>query len=222
VIDDKTWEYPTNGVLDYTQGDLRTSPSGGYGRGKLPLSGESMSVWPFYVRPTYWLLPYGQTGWVQLELPQETTVSLVRLLNTSNAGLNDYATVRYRVELRNASGRMVARRAGAFGKRFDRPFRQAFKYPKLFASYGGTFKGMLEPGVPVPFGDGWRDVAFGPVKARFVRVYVDSLWAVGGGLNEIQVYSASARRRGAQKAGRRPPSAGARKPAPASGNRTPS
>lgn len=190
VIDNRTWEYPTGGTLDYRQGDLRTSPSGGYGRGKLPLSGESMSVWPFYVRPTYWLLPFGQAGWVLLELPEETSVSLVRLLNTSNAGLNDYATMRYRVELRDASGKAVARREGTFGKRFDRPFRQAFRYPELFASYGDTFKGMLEPGVPVPFGDGWRDIAFEPVKARFVRVYVDSFWAIGGGLNEIQVYSA--------------------------------
>jgi len=195
VIDNKTWEYPTGGTLDYRQGDLRTTPSGGYGRGKLPLSGETMSVWPFYVRPTYWLLPFAQAGWVQLELPEEKSVSLVRLLNTSNAGLNDYATTRYRVELRDGSGKTVARREGAFGKRFDRPFQQAFKYPEFFASYGDTFQGMLEPGVPVPFGDGWHDVAFEPVKARFVKVYVDSYWAVGGGLNEIQVYSAAASRR---------------------------
>ena len=44
VIDTKTWEYPTNGVLDCTQGDLRTSPSGGYRRGKLPLNGENTTV----------------------------------------------------------------------------------------------------------------------------------------------------------------------------------
>lgn len=191
VIDNETWEYPTNGLLDYTQGDLETSPSGGYGRGRLPLSGENMSVWPFYVRPTYWLLPYEKAGWVQLELPRETTVSLVRLLNTSNAGLNDYATMQYRVELCDASGKVVGRRAGEFGKRFDRPFRQAFRYPELFSSYGATFKGMLEPGIPVPFGDAWHDVRFEPVRAKFVRVYVESYWALGGGLNEIQVYSAA-------------------------------
>ena len=31
IIDNKTWEYPTNGKLDYTLGELKTSPLGGYG-----------------------------------------------------------------------------------------------------------------------------------------------------------------------------------------------
>ena len=189
VADGRTWEVPTDGVLDYTQGDLRTSPNGGYGRGGMALAGKNMSTWPFYVQPTYWLLPPGRAGWVQVALPRETPVSLVRLLNTSNAGLNDFATMAYRVELRDGSGKVLATRKGAFGKCFDRPFRQAFRFPKLFRSYGGAFRGMLEPGISVPFGDGWHDVAFEPTRAKAVRVRVDSHWALGGGLNEVQVYA---------------------------------
>jgi hypothetical protein len=41
----------------------------------------------------------------------------------------------------------------------------------------------------VPFGDGWQTLQFPRGRAaRFVKVYIDSYWALGGGLNEIQVY----------------------------------
>jgi hypothetical protein len=192
VIDNKTWEYPTDGLLDYTQGELLTTPGGGYGRGALPLGGSEgapLTSWPFYIRPTYWLLPCQQTGWIQLELPRPAAVKIVRLLNTSNAGANDFATMKYHVELLDNKGRVVASRQGEFGRPFDRPFQAAFKIPAAFARYGDTFRGMLEPGVKVPFGDGWQTLQFprGPA-ARFVKVYIDSYWALGGGLNEIQVY----------------------------------
>ena len=49
---------------------------------------------------------------------------------------------------------------------------------------------MLERGVKVPFGDGWLPVAFEPMAGvRTVRVHILDYWAIGGGLNEIQVYS---------------------------------
>ena len=189
IVDNKTWEYPTDGVLDYTQGELKTTHGGGYGRDKVALFGDKMNSWPFYVRPTYWLLSYGQPGWVQLELPQETPVSMVRLLNTSNAGLNDFATMNYRVDLLDSAGKIVGDAKGNFGKLFDRAFDQAFRYPDYFGSYGATYDGMLERGIPVPFGDGWQDVKFEAAKAKFVKVYIDSHWSIGGGLNEVQVYS---------------------------------
>ena len=48
---------------------------------------------------------------------------------------------------------------------------------------------MLEPGLTVPFGDGWREVPFDGVRAvRYVRVLITKFWGIGGGLNEIQVY----------------------------------
>src|SRR5207253_7478209 len=87
VIDNKTWEYPTDGRLDYTQGELLTTPEGGYGQeGAVPLAGSPsspMTSWPFYIRPTYWLLPYQQPGWIELELAEESPVKTVRLLNTA-------------------------------------------------------------------------------------------------------------------------------------------
>lgn len=193
VVDNQTWEYPAEGKLDYTQGELLTTPHGGYGKGDaVPLAGSArqpMTSWPFYVRPTYWLLPYQKRGWVQLELPEEAPVRLVRVLNTSNAGTNDYAAMQYRVELLDTSGKLVAKQNGEFGKALDRPFQQAFKIPEAFRQYGPTFRGMLEPGIKVPFGDGWQVIEFAErPRARFVKFYIDSYWALGGGLNEIQVY----------------------------------
>src|SRR5581483_11884717 len=127
VIDNQTWEYPADGKLDYTQGELLSTPGGGYGKdGAVPLVGNEtnpMSSWPFYVRPTYWLLPYEKPGWIQLALQDETPVKFVRLLNTSNAGANDYAAMKYHVELLDAAGKTVAEKQGEFGRLFDRPFK---------------------------------------------------------------------------------------------------
>ena len=188
VTDNKTWEYPTAGRLDYAQQPIKTTQGGGYGREKIELFGDAMAQFPFYVRPTYWLLPHGQPGWVQLKLPANRTVSQVRLLNTSNAGLNDHATMSFRVQLLDDDGNLVSEKKGQFGKVLDRPFEQAFRFPGHFGTYGKTFAGMLEPGVAVPFGDGWYDLDFDTVRARFVKVLIDSHWAIGGGLNEIQVF----------------------------------
>lgn len=47
---------------------------------------------------------------------------------------------------------------------------------------------MLEPGVAVPFGDGWQEVTFDTTAGtKFVRVVITSYWGIGGGLNEVQV-----------------------------------
>ena len=73
----------------------------------------------------------------------------------------------------------------------DRPLRQAFVIPEWFKRYTPSFAGMLEPGLTVPFGDGWRDLPFDRVPGvAFVRVAVTKYWGIGGGLNEIQVYAA--------------------------------
>ncbi len=181
VIDNATWEYPADGLLDYTQGELLTTPGGGYGTGRASLTAD-MSSWPFYIRPTYWLLPYQAAGWIQLELKNESPVSVVRLLNTSNAGANDYATMKFRVELLDSAGKVLAGQKGEFGQLFDRPFQQAFKAPQIFSKFGETFKGMLEPGIKVSFGDGWQTIEFkGSPKAKFVKVYIDSWWRWAAG-----------------------------------------
>jgi hypothetical protein len=124
-----------------------------------------------------------------VELPQPATVDLVRLLNTSNAGLNDFATHRFRVELFDRHHKLLASKDETFGKRFDRSFAQAFVVPKWFNHYTPSFSGMLEPGLTVPFGDGWKEVLFNTVtNVAFVRVEITKYWGLGGGLNEIQVY----------------------------------
>ena len=188
TIDNKTSEYPLDGKLDYTQRPIATSSLGGYGPGKHPLVSDQMATFPFYVSPTYWLLPYQQQGWIEYEWKKDKQVSEVRVLNTANAGLNDFATIDYRIELRDVDGKVIVTQSKRFGKVFDRPFKAAFKYPEHFGKYSETFAGMLEPGVPVPFGDGWQSTRFNAVKARKVRIYIDSYWGLGGGLNEVQIY----------------------------------
>jgi hypothetical protein len=190
VIDNETAEYPADGHLDYTLGSVWSSGRFvGYGAGKESLL-DNRDNWPLYVRPNYWLLPEETLGHVELELNPPANVDLVRLLNTSNAGLNDFATHQFRVELYDAEHRRLASQDGAFGQVCDRPFRQAFVVPQWFSRYTPSFAGMLEPQWTVPFGDGWRDVRFAPLPApvRFVRVVVTKYWGLGGGLNEVQVY----------------------------------
>lgn len=188
VIDGKTWEIPIDGVVDYTLGNVTTTGNGGYGRGAASY-GENLSTWPLYFRPTYWLLPPRTTGSVTITLKEPAPLKLIRLLNTTNAGLNDYAAVRCRVELLSRREEIVWTRELTFGSPWDRPFKASFAFPEFFDSYGDSFKGILEPGVPVPFPATWQDLAVDvDHKVQHVRVHVESFWALGGGLNEIQVY----------------------------------
>ncbi len=113
IIDNQTWEIPIDGVLDYTQGDIETPANGGYGRGGGPSYTEGLTSWPFYVRPTYWLLPPQKTGAITLKLARSAPIALVRLLNTTNAGLNDYATNDLEVELLSDAEEVVGRQAGS-------------------------------------------------------------------------------------------------------------
>ncbi|MGH7222569.1 MAG: hypothetical protein ACRELF_05040, partial [Gemmataceae bacterium] len=189
IVDNKTAEYPSDGHLGYTLGTILSSnQSAGYGAGKESLL-DNRGEWPLYIKPTYWLLPEGKLGHIELKLAHPAMIDKVRLLNTSNAGLNDFATHKFRVELYGSGRKLLASKEGTFGQVFDRPFRQAFFVPKWFARYPATFAGMLEPGLTVPFGDGWQELAFDNVAgATTVRVVVTKYWGIGGGLNEIQIY----------------------------------
>jgi hypothetical protein len=189
VVDQQTAEYPTDGHLDYTLGIVWSSGRFvGYGSGKESLL-ANRDYWPLYIKPTYWLLPEQTLGHVELELRRPATVDLVRLLNTSNAGLNDFATHTFRVELYDKDHKLLGKQDGAFGKVFDRPFAQAFVVPKWFDHYTPSFAGMLEPTLTVPFGDGWKEMPFDQVAGVvFVRVVITKYWGIGGGLNEIQIY----------------------------------
>ncbi len=69
------------------------------------------------------------------------------------------------------------------------PFAQALAEPRWFSRYAPSFDGMLEPGLTVPFGDGWKEVSFAALPGvAFVRVVITKYWGIGGGLNEVQVY----------------------------------
>jgi hypothetical protein len=116
---------------------------------------------------------------------------MVRLLNTCNAGLNDFATTKCRVTLLSDRKSPRWTKRVTLGREWDRAFEAAFARPEFFASYGAAFDGILEPGAIVPFGTGWVDV---PVDCdepiRYVRVNIREFWAAGGGINEVQVYPA--------------------------------
>jgi len=188
VLDNQTAEYPLDGHLDYSLGIVWSSGMVGYGAGKDSLLSDRR-YFPLYVKPVYWLLPEDTLGRIEIALQQPETVDRVRLLNTSNAGLNDFATHTFRIVLQDAEHKVLASKEESFGKVYDRPFKQAFAEPKWFSHYTPTFAGMLEPGLTVPFGDGWKEVGFpatGGVK--FVRVEITKYWGIGAGLNEIQVY----------------------------------
>ena len=169
VVDNEVAEYPADGRLDYTLGTtLSSGRFVGYSPAKESLL-DQRDEWPLYVRPTYWLLPEDKLGHVDLELREPATVAMVRLLNTSNGGLNDFAAHRFRVELLDAGRRLLDEKEGAFGRVCDRPFRRAFVVPKWFDHYTPSYAGMLEPGLTVPFGDGWREVALRAHGRREVR-----------------------------------------------------
>jgi hypothetical protein len=188
LVDGKSWEMPVDGVVDYTLGSIETTGNGGYGRGPVPYD-DNLSRWQLFFQPTYWLLPAGATGSVTIKLKQPTRVKLIRLLNTTNAGLNDFATVNCQVELLDEDETLVWSKPVVFGRPWDRSFQAAFAHPEFFSSYGEAFRGILEPGMTVPFGAGWQDVDVNcEQEARLVRVKIDKYWAMGGGLNEVQVY----------------------------------
>jgi len=190
VIDNKTWEFPADGVLDYSLGEIQTTQGFGYGRNERVSYTENMSELPFHIPPTYWLLPYRQTGDITLKLKFPSKLKLVRILNTSNAGLYDYGTIDFRLELLDKNQKVVYTKSGSFGKVWDRAFKSAFAMPEFFNSYGPTFEGLLTPGSKLPFGSGWQDINIeysGIV--HYVRVVILNYWALGGGLNEIQVYA---------------------------------
>lgn len=135
ILSGKPIELPHGGSggawwFDYTLGIVWTSDRFvGYGAGRESLV-RDRDYFPLYVRPTWWLLPQETLGHIELELLKPETVDLVRLLNTSNAGLNDYATHTFRVELYGSERTLLASREGAFGKACDGPFRQAFVVPQ--------------------------------------------------------------------------------------------
>jgi len=189
VVDGQVAEYPADGHLDYTLGTVLSSGRFvGYGRGKESLLVQR-DAWPLYVKPTYWLLPEDTLGHVEFELPEPAKVSLVRLLNTSNCGLNDFAAHHFVVELYDGSRELLSKKEAVFGHVCDRPFRQAFFVPKWFSSYTESYAGMLEPGLTVPFGDGWKEVELPTTEGvKFVRVAITKFWGIGGGLNEVQIY----------------------------------
>jgi hypothetical protein len=77
---------------------------------------------------TEWLLPLGETGWLDVTFPRPRTLSAVRLLNAHNRGNNDMATCNFRIEA-FAGTRAVASFAGAFATLDPQPIWHTIQLP---------------------------------------------------------------------------------------------
>jgi len=110
----------------------------------------------------YWLLPDGETGWVQVDLLQNYSVIKLRWLNTFNGRCGGgRATTRFHIALSQT---------GTFGGEEQVIYEGVMAY-SLSPAYGEV-------------------VLPQPVLARYVRFYVDEYYGYGGGLNELEVYAA--------------------------------
>jgi hypothetical protein len=109
---------------------------------------------------SYWLLAERNTGWVQVDLLREYPIVEIRWLNTHNGRCQDRATTRFHISLS---------KSGAFSGEeiFILNGEMQMESAPQFQSYQ----------LPQP------------VRARFVRFYVDAFRKNGGGLNELQVYA---------------------------------
>lgn len=182
IIDNDVRDAFGDGSFRYDQPDIVTARLAGYGKGWAQLYGFD---YPYRIKPTYWLAEHeSANAWVELDLGEEHPIELVRLLNTTNGGFNDRATIDFRVTLLDKEERVVASQDEHFGKPLPRPVEN----PQ--PTYGKSFRFWYEPQTPVPFGDGFVDVNFAEAKkARYVRVTILLYWGFGGGLNEVQAYA---------------------------------
>jgi len=181
VRDNLTDDAYGDGTIRYDQPGITTAELGGYGRGYDPLYGMA---YPYRILPTYWLAPHeAQEPWVQLTFARDERVHLVRLLNTTNGGFNDRATIDFRVDLLAGAGQTVGSRTGHFGRPLPGPVTD----PE--PPYSECYRFWYDPATPVPFGEGFQDITFDNApKARAVRVTILRYWGFGGGLNEVQAY----------------------------------
>ena len=108
---------------------------------------------------TYWLLPTGTTGYVEVDLGELVGLTRLRWLNTHHATRDTAATDAYEIHVSAT---------GAFDGEEE-----------VIASGSGELEDELRHH-QVDLSD--------PVAGRYVRFYVDSYHALRGGLNELEIY----------------------------------
>ena len=145
VTDNRTWEFPADGKLDYTLGEIQTTQGFGYGKNERMSYTDNMSNWPFYIPPTYWLLPYRQTGEITLKLKKSSKIKMIRALNTSNAGLFDYGTIDFRIDLLDDNGNKVYSKESSFGKAWIGLLNLPLLNLNSSVFMERTFEGILDP-----------------------------------------------------------------------------
>jgi len=120
-------------------------------------------------------------------------VDRVRLLNTSNAGLNDFAAESVRIELYDREHKLVTDKEETFGKVFDRAFKQAFlsavAQRVLRQLFGCAPTRTLRAVWRWLERDTLRQCEGGRVRTRRHH----PILGIGGGLNEIQSIAPSNR-----------------------------
>ncbi|MBN1422382.1 MAG: hypothetical protein JXP34_26640 [Planctomycetes bacterium] len=174
-----------DGTLRNDLPPIRSGRLTGYGSGDADLYGAE---WSYRIRPSYWLAANEEKGaWIEIALERAARIGLVRILNTTNGGFNDRASLDIAIELRDGEDRVVARETLTFGKAFPGPVSDASP------PYAKAYRFWYDPATPIPHGEGFREVRFdGAPEASRIRVTVGRYWGFGAGLNEIQAYGPDA------------------------------
>lgn len=109
----------------------------------------------------YWLLPDGQTGWVQIDLQKRYDIVKLRWLNAYNGRCSgNRATTAFHIA--------VSRTGDFHGE------EQTVYSGEMTYSQSPTYQ---------------ETTLSSAVSARYVRFYVDDYYGIGGGLNELEVYA---------------------------------
>jgi hypothetical protein len=134
--------FPSNGIVDGQPDEIGECTGGGH-------------------TTQYWLLPDGQTGWVQIDLMRNHDIVKLRWLNTYNG------------------------RCG--GNRGTTDFHIAIS---LTGAFQGEEQTVYSGEMTYSQSPAYEETVLSPaVSTRYVRFYVDDYYGMGGGLNELEVYA---------------------------------
>ncbi len=107
---------------------------------------------------SFWLLPEKSTGWVMIDLEAVELISSIDIQNTHNRWYDDRAAKDFRIE--------TSIDGDAFSPLIDGELAVPSKHETI------------------PF----ETFEFDPVRARYVKLYIDTYKQSGGGINEIRIY----------------------------------
>jgi hypothetical protein len=130
----------------------------------------------------YWLLPNQTAGWLQIDLPQVFDIQVVRILNCNNGRANDRATKNFRLEIKDASDKVVYSTAGVL------PFTSASSADSPTRPYEVRVSTPVAGRTVKIFVDSWYPTRTDPTWPNPVIDSSDDS-NEGGGLNEVEIFA---------------------------------